>query len=246
MNIKNSTLVLFISKSIKSKKFLNFVKEFYRIIASYSVIGLTDSFEKLIYKYPKICFKLGFTNTIIFSSIENRNFLQLSKTPYGPIVIFLITKFTIGKEINVILPGKRKLQSTLLLLNNFNYKKENIQIITTMIRQLFPNKTAKNNSFSNFLEGILFDFDSYNNNIEVRTYRIQGISRLFPRYLRKYKKKKSDYIETGNTDQNKFSILNTENYTKENKASSLIRVIEIGPRFTLQTINIIFDLKKNN
>jgi hypothetical protein len=241
----NTNLVLIICKSIKSKKFVNFVKEFYRIIASYSVIGLTDSFEKLIYKYPKICFKLGFTNTIIFSSLENRNFLQLSKTPYGPIVIFLITKFTIGKEINIISSDKKKLHSTLLLLNNFNYKKKNLQIITTMIRQLFPNNTAKNNFFGNFSEGILFDFDSYNNNIEVRIYRIQGVSRLLPRYLRKYKKKKSDCTETGYTEQSKFSTLITEKYTKENKASSLIRVIEIGPRFTLQTINIIFDLKKN-
>ena len=246
MNLKNTPLILVICKSIKSKKFESFVREFYRIIASYSVIGLTSSFERLIYKYPKICFKLGFTNTIIFSSLENRNFLQLSKTPYGPIVVFLITKFTIGKEINFFLPGKKKLISTLLLLNNFNSKKVNLQIIITMIRQLFPNKKNKNNFFGNFSECILFDYDTYNNNIDVRIYRIQGVSKLFPRYLRKYKKKKSDCIENRTSDQNTFSTLNTENYKKENKILSLIRVIEIGPRFTLKTINIIFDLKKNN
>jgi hypothetical protein len=246
MAAKNKALILIIYRINKKKKFVSFVKEFYRIMESYSVIGLTCSLEKLIYKYPKICSKLGFTNIIMFSSIENRNFLQISKTPYGPIVIFLIKKFMIGNEINIILPPKKILHSTFLLLNNFNSKKENLQIITTLIRQLFPNKTIKNNFVGNFSEGILFDFDSYTNDIDVRVYRIQGISRLLPRYLRKNNKKKIDVIKTEKNQKNIFPVLNDEAFTKKNIASSLIRVIEIGPRFTLHTINLIFDLKKNN
>jgi len=229
--------LLIVSRIPKNKKFLAFVKEFCFIFNLNSVNGFTYSLEKIIMKYPKISLELGFSHSLFFFSNKNRNFLQISKSPYGPILTFIITKFAIRKEINK-LNFPVFLDSPILLLNNLHSDKNNLQIVSTLIRQLFPNKTLQGEFFKKHSEGILFDFNSNHNKIEVRIYKILGFSTLVPRALRKTRKKNKTDLYIKSNFEKTSSILQIKN----KKKVDFIRIIEIGPRFTLQQIDLRLNL----
>ena len=199
-----------------------------------SVNSFTYSLEKIIFKYPKLSYELGFSHSIFFFSNKNRNFLQICKSPYGPILIFLITKFAIRKEINITKSIRFQFNSSILFLNNLNSSKKNLQIISTLIKQLFPDRLTNSTFLYKASDGILFDFDSLNSKIEVRIYRIFGFSTLIPRLLRKNNQKKQTNLSLNKTLSN-LKI-------KGNKNVSLVRIIEIGPRFTLKIIHLFSDL----
>nr|UXY87958.1 Brix-domain-containing protein [Cryptomonas curvata] len=230
------TQILISYNSVKSKKFLTFIKEFCFVISSYSVCSFTKSLQKIILKYPKLCLDLGFSHLIIFSSYKNKNFLKVSKTPQGPAVIFLIIKYAIKNEICAALNFKPRFNSPVLLLNNFNSNKKNLQMVSTIIRQLFPAKNTDNNLLDKPFEIILFDFNILCNKIEVRIYSVQGISKLIPRYLRKNNKKES--VDCNLSFKNSLTSTKKKNCEKNNKNAAFIRIMEVGPRLTLKTIDL--------
>ena len=231
------TQTLIVIKWIKNKKLLTFIKEFCYNLKFYSVGSFTNSLQKIILNYPKLCFDIGFSHLIIFSSYKNKNFLKISKTPRGPAVIFLIIKYAIRNEICITSYFKNQFNSPILLLNNFNHEKKNLQIISTIIRQLFPDRKTNDKSIDKPSEIILFDFNSLYNKIEVRNYIVNGVSRLIPRYLRKDKKQIDSSSNLG--FENGLSYIKKKNNKKNSKNISFIRVIEVGPRLTLETIDFV-------
>lgn len=236
--------ILIISKWIQSKKFIILIKEFCSILSSYSISSFTNSIQTIILKYPKFCFASGFSHLIVFCSYKNKHFLKVFKTPRGPGVIFLINKYAIKNEVNTTSFFKPKFSSPVLLLNNFNSNKKNLQIISALVRQLFPDKKTNNCLIGKHSEIILFDLNSLHNEIEVRIYLIQGVSKLIPRYLRKNKKTidlNFELFVKNNLGNNKITNYNNSS----NNYATFIRVIEIGPRFTLETIGFYEEKKKN-
>lgn len=233
--IKNCSLVSCFR--IKNRRFIVFTKELGFVLYPYSIIGFPKIIESTVLKNINLGKKLGISHLLIFSQQNFFFFLTLIKTGFGPFISFRILNFSLGKEIQPSLDHKNlKDLSPILLLNNFFEDKISLTL-KEALREIFPIEESQQILAKKSLKIVLIDFNKQNNTIDFRCYKVKGNLVLFPRKLRKKKTRNIDKKILSKEFVENSLKLKIGSRIKENTLN-LIRIEEIGPRFSAKVCEI--------
>jgi hypothetical protein len=227
-NLRNQKNKIFI-KSLKGM----FRKNFLKILPKY--------LEKIIIHLPSVAKKFSINYMWLFYEKNFSFFLNIYSNPSGLFFSFEVARFVLKKEFSFKKKKKKQKSERILIFNNFSNKNSKILILENLLNNMLDEKTTIKNPFKNNISVVLIDLVNDDHLIEFRCYNLYRMNLLIPRKLRRNNgtesisaKKKSNlqFSNIMEKNSNKYSFCLDQ---KIKKIFSL-KVIEIGPRFTLRDL----------
>ncbi len=120
---------------------------------------------------------LGVTHLLIFSKTESNNYLRIGRIPRGPTLTFKLQAYSLSKDVLALQnrpksPGSDFKTAPLVVLNNFDNSQKHVQLVSTLLQNLFPSIKLQSMKLADCRRVILFDMNPETQEIEFRHYSI--------------------------------------------------------------------------
>ncbi|GAM22085.1 hypothetical protein SAMD00019534_052600 [Acytostelium subglobosum LB1] len=215
----------------------------------------------------------GVTHLVTFSNTDIGSYMSVGKSPKGPTITFKIAEYSLMADVNKAklrpssLGTAEYMTAPLVVLNNFSKGSPHIEMMSTLLQNLFPSINVLTLQLSKCKRIVLFNFDKETNMVEFRHYKIKvaetGISKSVKRVIQSRMPDVSnmgdisDYIlggtgesESDYEDANDGKIdidskfLDTKRKKTIQSNQKAIKLEEIGPRMSLDLVKVEDDLFK--
>ena len=233
--------IYLIKKNLRNQKNKIFLKNLKEVFRTNFLKILPKYLEKIMIHLPSVAKKFNIDYMWLFYEKNFSFFLNIFSNPNGPFFSFEVVRFVLKKEFSS--PKKKKVQKSerILIFNNFLNKDSKILILENLLKNMLDEKKTIKNPLKNNISVVLIDLVNDNHLIEFRYYNLYRLNLLLPRELRRNSETESVSIKK--KKNLKFSnkmTKNSEEYSfcenqKIKKIFSL-KVVEIGPRFTLKNL----------
>ncbi|EGG21091.1 brix domain-containing protein [Cavenderia fasciculata] len=247
-----------VSKSIKQ-----LIVDFRKVMEPNTATRLEESNTNTIKDYLHVASMYHVSHFVSFTNTDISPYMAVAKLPRGPTLTFKINEFSTINDV-----GRSKLKPSiptiqdfivppLVVLNGFSKGTPQMEIMSTILQNMFPSINIDTIQLGKCKRVILFNYNKTSNLVEFRHYKIKlgevGISKSIKRVLQAKTGDLGDlddiseYIlsQTGVTESDyedaqdgKIDIDHNvlRKGTKSNTKS--IRLTELGPRLTLDLIKV--------
>uniref|UniRef100_A0A914XC57 Brix domain-containing protein n=1 Tax=Plectus sambesii TaxID=2011161 RepID=A0A914XC57_9BILA len=205
----------------------------------------------------------GVTHLMVLTRSENSLTLRIIRNPQGPTLTFKIKEYTLAKHVLSALRRPVTFQQQfntqpLVVMNNFNDKnKKQLQLVQTMFQNMFPSINVDTLNLARVRRCVMINYDDETDTIDIRHYTIKtvpsGLSKSTKKLvqskvpdLSKYNDISDYFLNPGQLSESEYEMdqkevklsqdLTTRGCKKGQKTN--IRLIELGPRLTLQLVKI--------
>lgn len=205
---------------------------------------------------------LGVTHLCMFTRSEIATYMKLAKFPRGPTLTFRVMDYTLTRDVlhslkRMVTYSKQFMHGPLLILNNFSGGDQQVQLMATMLQNMFPVLNIHKLKLNNLRRAVLFSYNSSDQTIEFRHYTIKvvpvGISKGVKKLVNRTHvpnmgrlQDMADFVmkagygseSEGEDDPTSHVELAQPVRSRGNivNAQSAIRLVELGPRLTLKLI----------
>ncbi|KAF0300670.1 Suppressor of SWI4 1 [Amphibalanus amphitrite] len=205
---------------------------------------------------------LGVTHLCLFTRSQIATYMKLAKFPRGPTITFRVLDYTLSRDVlhslkRMVTYSKQFLNGPLLILNNFSGAEQHLQLTATMLQNMFPVLNVHKLKLNTLRRAVLFSYNASEGTIDFRHYTVKvvpvGISRGVKKLVTRPAvpnmgrlQDMADFVvkagymseSEGEDDPSSHVELAQPVRSRGNmvNARSAIRLIELGPRLTLQVI----------
>ncbi|KAF6210369.1 hypothetical protein GE061_013473 [Apolygus lucorum] len=240
------------------------VKDFRKIMEPFTAAQLKVRKKNSIKDLVSVSGVLHVSHFVMFTNSDLAPYLRIAKVPRGPTLTFKIHNYILAKDVASSLKKQFDhprlfLSSPLVILNGFNAEDTEVfKLMIATLQGMFPNINVAKVDLNNVKRCVLFNYDPESKNIELRHYGINIKPTGVGRSVKKLVSNKvpnlarfediSDFIQRGDLLSESEGeddpgshvelpqAIHTKGALRGNK--SAIRVMELGPRMTLQLIKI--------
>ncbi|MGH0170692.1 UNVERIFIED_CONTAM: hypothetical protein FKN15_059690 [Acipenser sinensis] len=230
----------------------------------YTAESLKVRKKNVLKDFAAVAGPLGVTHFLIFTKTENSVNLRLARLPRGPTLHFKVAQYSLIKDVVSSLKRHRMhdqqfTHHPLLVLNNFGVPGMHVKLMATMFQNMFPSINVHKVSLNAIKRCVMINYNPETQLIDFRHYSLKvvpvgmskGIKKLlqekFPN-MSKFEDISELLMKGANLSESEAELDGDHNTTElpqvyagrgNMKAQqSAVRLIEIGPRMTLQLIKI--------
>ncbi|MGH0148523.1 UNVERIFIED_CONTAM: hypothetical protein FKN15_024215 [Acipenser sinensis] len=235
-----------------------------RVMEPYTAESLKVRKKNVLKDFAAVAGPLGVTHFLIFTKTENSVNLRLARLPRGPTLHFKVAQYSLIKDVVSSLKRHRMhdqqfTHHPLLVLNNFGVPGMHVKLMATMFQNMFPSINVHKVSLNAIKRCVMINYNPETQLIDFRHYSLKvvpvgmskGIKKLlqekFPN-MSKFEDISELLMKGANLSESEAELDGDHNTTElpqvyagrgNMKAQqSAVRLIEIGPRMTLQLIKI--------
>ena len=177
-----------------------------QVMMPYTASNLKDTRKNVLKDYVAIAGPMHVSHLIVFSQTSMSPVMKIAHLPHGPTVYFRINSFsTINDVLNHVertsLGEKLFHYQPLVAVNNFDTKLPHHVITSSMLQNMFPKLVVSQMNLKRTRRCLLFHYDSLNDVIEFRQYRIRLLSPDLSRSVKKI------ISESNISEMNKFRVI---------------------------------------
>ena len=209
--------------------------------------------------FVQVAGQLSVTHMLVFSRSASSGIanLRVGRFPRGPTASFHVTSYSLAKDVRLLQsrprsPGSEFLKSPLVVLNNLNADSKHMQLVTTLLQNMFPTIKVQKMRLEDAKRVVLFNYNKETDRIEFRHYcvaiKTTGISKSVKSIMHAQVPDLnaygdiSDFImrgafasESDVEDAAESTVTLPDSHKAEKRA---IKLVELGPRMELQLVKI--------
>ncbi|XP_070581945.1 suppressor of SWI4 1 homolog [Ptychodera flava] len=235
-----------------------------KVMEPYTASNLRVHRKNVLKDFLSVAGPLGVTHILAFTRSETGINFKVSRLPRGPTLTFRIKSYCLSKDVISSLKrhsmyAQQFENHPLLVLNNFAREGLHFKLMSTMFQNMFPSINVNKIQLNDIRRCVLFNFDPETNLIDFRHYSIKIVPVGMSRGVKKLIQTKipnmgryhdvseyllnPGYLSESEAEQdgphNEVTLPQTVK-SRGNIAAhqSAVRLIEIGPRMTLQLLKI--------
>nr|CAG4643911.1 EOG090X0508 [Lepidurus arcticus] len=265
--VKNAPHSIVIYRGTVGHYLEELMKDFRKVMEPNTASSLKIQERTTLKDYAAVAGMLHVTHFCVFSRSEISPYLRLARFPHGPTLTFRVMQYCLSRDVI----SAQKRQNTydlqfktrpLVVLNNFSGEGMQMKLMASMFQNMFPSINVAKVKLSTIRRCVLFTYDSANQTVEFRHYSIKvkpvGISKAVKKLVQtkvpdlsrfnditEFMENAGQMSESeGEDDPASNVVLPQKLASRGNQAGlqSSIKMIELGPRMTLQLIKIEEDL----
>ena len=234
----------------------------------HTAMRLKEHKSNNIRDYISIATQLGVTHFWIFSATQKGVYMRLGRVPQGPTLTFKVVAYTLSTDVQsiqrrpTVLQDKDFDQPPLLVLNNFstnNKKDPVVQIMSETFKHSFPPIDVNAVHLNSLRRVLLVNRDSETGRVDIRHYALKvqqaGLSRPVRKMVNKKRiPKMANLADVSQLMDGAPGVFSSDSEAEENTdslvqlsqsiqkvkkgANSTVKLVEVGPRLTLELMKI--------
>ncbi|XP_075263107.1 suppressor of SWI4 1 homolog [Convolutriloba macropyga] len=179
-----------ITRGKVSKPLGELMESLRKVMSPYTASNLKTTSKNVLKDYVAIAGPLQVSHLIILSQTKVSPVMKIARLPQGPTVYFRINSFsTIGDVLTHVegssLGDKLYHYQPLVAVNNFDYSLNHHVLTSSMLQNMFPKLNVTKLNLNKIKRCVLFHYDSTQDVIEFRQYRIQLLAPDMSRSVKK-------------------------------------------------------------
>jgi len=218
--------------------------------------------------YVSVAGKLGVSHLLMFSATDFGVYLRLARMPRGPTLSFRVAEYSLGSEIKalqrrpVAMTGQDLQDPPLLVLHQFGAASDQMRIMKATFEHMFPALDVRTVNLSRVRRVLLVEYDPETELVHLRHYKVivqpVGLSRSLRKLVMRHKVPKlaamqdiSDFVQPDaavyssesepEPPESAHVVLPQDmpgGPTRKKGAKNAIKLVEEGPRLSLQLLKI--------
>ncbi|XP_071820533.1 suppressor of SWI4 1 homolog [Apostichopus japonicus] len=252
------------TRGVIGKVSFQLMKDFRRVFEPFTARDLEAKGSNSLKDFLTVAGPLGVNYFSVFSKTDLGNNLRVMRLSRGPTMTFRITEFSLAKDIASSIKKQSMyagqfLHPPLLVLNNFGGTSLHLKLMATMFQNMFPPIDVNEVKINSIRRCVMVNYNEETKLIDFRHYSIKalpvGMSRCVKKLiqpkipsLQHYQDVSDYFLNTGNLSESEAELDGEHNEvtlpqkmtSRGNiaKEKSAVRLVEIGPRMTLELIKI--------
>jgi len=248
----------------KTGKFVQeLCRDFRQVMEPFTASGLKARPKNTIKDFVHVAGLLKVSHFCVFSKTNLGPYLKIARFPRGPTMSFRVTDYTLARDVRSSLRRqvtyeKQYLNHALLIMNNFTGEDKGLELTESMFRNMFPNINVTKVKLNTVRRAVLLNYNKDTKTIDFRHYTIKVVPVGVTRSVKKIVSSKvpnlgkyddmADFLTRGGAaseseaedDETSHVTLPQAVSSRGNMAAqqSSVRLVELGPRMTLQLIKI--------
>jgi len=237
-------------------------QDFRKVMEPYTASNIKVRKSNVVKDFLHIAGFLKVSHFMMFTKTDTGPYLKFTRFPRGPTITFHIKEYSLSRDVRSSLKRpscseKQFKHHPLLVLNNFPEEKE-YQLTTSMLQNMFPSINIQKVKLSHIKRCVLFNFDKETGLIEFRHFALKVVPVGINRGVKKIVRGKipnlgnledmADIVNAGacmsdtsgaedENPENQVTI-SQEMTVTGSKHQSSIRLVELGPRLSLELLKI--------
>lgn len=206
---------------------------------------------------------LNVSHLCLFTQSELSTYLRLARLPRGPTLTFRVGDYVLARDVLSALKrqvtyAKQFQHSPLLILNNFKGEGIHLKLMASMFQNIFPSLNINKVKLNSVRRCVLLSYNSDVETVDLRHYTIRIAPVCLSRPIKKLVESRlpnlaryddvAEYFDNGvNLTDSEIEddpashiilpqLVSSRGNIKSHK--SAIRLVELGPRLTLQLIKV--------
>ncbi|XP_046488057.1 protein Peter pan [Neodiprion pinetum] len=251
-----------IQRGLPGGHILELTKDFRRVMEPYTASSLKARKRNTIKDFVSVSGALHVSHMCIFTRTELGMYLKLCRIPRGPTLSFKITSFSLARDVVSTIKKQMVFEeafkhSPLMVLNNFSGEGMQMKLMTSMFQNMFPTINLTTVNLSTIRRCVCLNYNSVTKLIDFRHYAIKMVPVGLSKGVKKIVQAKvpnlskcqdfSEFLTKPTFSESEAEEDPTSHVTLPQKLSSrgnhksgtsAIRLIELGPRITMQLIKV--------
>jgi len=249
----------------KTGKFVeNLTKDFRKVMEPYTATSIKARPKNTVKDYVHVAGLLNVSHFCMFTKTNIGPYLKVARFPRGPTMTFRINNYTLARDVRSSLKRqvtyeKQYQNHPLLIMNSFTGEDKGVQLMESMFRNMFPSINVNRLKLNSIRRAVLLNYNQDTKTIDFRHYTIKVVPVGLSRGVKKIVSSKvpnlgkydsvADFLmkggaaseSEGEDDEANHVTLpqalsSRGNVTAGNESS--VRLVELGPRMTMQLLKI--------
>jgi len=249
----------------KTGKFVeSLTKDFRKVMEPYTATSIKARPKNTIKDYVHVAGLLKVSHFCMFTKTNIGPYLKVARFPRGPTMTFRISDYTLARDVRSSLKRqvtyeKQYQNHPLLIMNSFTGEDKGVQLMESMFRNMFPSINVNKIKLNTIRRAVLLNYNQDTKTIDFRHYTIKVVPVGMSRGVKKIVTSKipnlgkfdsmADFLmkggaaseSEGEDDEASHVTLPQALSSRGNVAAgneSSVRLVELGPRMTLQLLKI--------
>jgi len=238
-------------------------KDFRKVMEPYTASNLRLSPKNVVKDLVHVAGLLKVSHLCMFTKTSLAPYMRIARFPRGPTLTFRIKEYTLGRDVRSSLKRqityeKQYRHHPLLVLNNFPTEQREYQLCTSMLQNMFPSINVAKVKLNDIRRCVLINYNKDTGLIDFRHYTIKVVPVGVNRGVKKIVTNKvpnlgrledmADLLTGGGAvsesefedDENSKVVLPQEMSVRGAMPAqqSSVRLVELGPRISLELLKI--------
>lgn len=252
-----------IHRGIVTKQLLHLTKDFRKVMEPFTASSLKVRKKNSVKDFVSVAGLLHVSHLCAFTCTERSQYLKLCRLPRGPTLTFRIHNYSLAGDVvslqrKQLVFRKQFQHAPLVVLNGLSGEGQHLKLMSSMFQNLFPTINLTKVNLSTIRRCLLLNYDPETRTIDFRHYAIKvvpaGVSKGVKKLLQNKIPNLSKFSDISEfmTKSGMLSDSEAEDDPKSHVTlpqklasrgsqiaeKSAIRVMELGPRMTLQLIKV--------
>ncbi|VVD00126.1 unnamed protein product [Leptidea sinapis] len=245
-----------------SKDLMDLTKDFRKIMEPFTASQLKERKRNTIKDFLSISSYLHVSHLMTFTETDQGSYMRMARLPRGPTLTFRIQNYSLARDIVSSLRKQyvnaRSFQhAPLIVLNSFSGEGMHMKLMATMFQNMFPTINITTVKLKNIRRCVLMNYNPTTKLIDLRHYVIRAIpvglnkgtkkmvQGKIPN-LNKCKDMSEFFDKAALLSESEFEDDDNQVTLPQNLAArgasvnskSALKVVELGPRMSLQLIKV--------
>ncbi|XP_045496511.1 protein Peter pan [Colias croceus] len=246
-----------------SKDLMDLTKDFRKIMEPFTASQLKERKKNTIKDFLSVSGYLHVSHMMVFTETELGSYMRLARLPRGPTLTFRIHNFSLSRDVVSSLRKQyvnaRAFQNApLIVLNSFSGEGMHMKLMATMFQNMFPTINITTVKLKNIRRCVLMNYNPATKLIDFRHYVIRAIPVGLNKGIKKMVQGKIPNLNRCKDISeffDKAALLSESEFEDDannqvtlpqslasrgaaENSQSAIRLVELGPRMTLQLIKV--------
>ncbi|XP_041968062.1 protein Peter pan isoform X2 [Aricia agestis] len=246
-----------------SKDLMDLTKDFRKIMEPFTASQLKERKKNTIKDFLSVSGYLHVSHMMMFTETELGAYMRLARLPRGPTLTFRIHNYSLARDVISSLKKQYVIERTfknapLIVLNSFSGEGMHMKLMATMFQNMFPTINITTVKLKNIRRCVLMNYNPSTKQIDLRHYVIRatpvGLNKGTKKMvqgkipnLNKCKDISEFFDKAALLSESEFEDDGTNQVVLPQKlasrgaglnSKSAIRLVELGPRMSLQLIKV--------
>ncbi|CAH2040168.1 unnamed protein product, partial [Iphiclides podalirius] len=246
-----------------TKDLEDLTKDFRKIMEPFTASQLKERKKNTIKDFLSVSGYLHVSHMMVFTETELGSYMRLARLPRGPTLTFRIHNYSLSRDVISSLKKQyvmsRAFKSApLIVLNSFSGEGNHMKLMATMFQNMFPTINITTVKLKNIRRCVLMNYNPATKLIDMRHYVIRAIPVGLNKGTKKMVQGKipnlnrckdmSEFFdkaallsESEFEDDPSSQVLLPQKLASRGAAAdsrSAIRLVELGPRITMQLMKV--------
>ncbi|GFG29694.1 hypothetical protein Cfor_03744 [Coptotermes formosanus] len=238
---------------------IELTRDFRKVMEPFTASCLKPRKKNTIKDFVSIAGLLHVSHLCIFTSTELGTYMKIARLPHGPTLTFQVHSYSLTRDVVSAMKKQfvfEKLyqNASLIVMNSFSGEGRHMKLMASMFQNMFPTINITKVKLSNIRRCVLLNYDVNTKMIDFRHYAVKAVPVGLSKGIKKLVQSKvpnlgrfediSDFItKSGQLSESEAEDDPGSHVTLPQKlssrgniasAQSALRLIELGPRLTLQ------------